>query len=143
MKPIARQPHSLSRVTLQLCALCIAVPASSQTAPASATPAELAKYDTNRNGRLDPNEVSAMRADQAAPAPGALQDQVIELSPFQVSAAQDRGYQASSTLSGTRLNSKLEDLASSITVVTKQQLVDTAAIDINDIFLNEASTEGI
>ena len=30
----------------------------------------------------------------------------------------DRGYQALNTLSGTRLNSKLEDLGSSISVVT-------------------------
>ena len=68
---------------------------------------------------------------------------IVELSPFEVSAAQDRGYQASATMSGTRLNSKLEDLAASISVVTKQQLLDTAATDINDVFMYEANTEGI
>src|SRR5207237_4841671 len=57
-------------------------------------------------------------------------------------AADDKGYYASSTMSGTRLNSKLEDLGASITVVTKQQLSDTASIDINDIFLYEANVEG-
>ena len=46
------------------------------------------------------------------------------------------------TMSGTRLNTKLEDLAASISVVTKAQLEDTAAIDINDIFKYELSTEG-
>ncbi len=73
----------------------------------------------------------------------AVDEQVVTLSPFEVSAAADRGYQASSTMSGTRLNSKLEDLAASISVVTKQQLLDTAATDINDVFMYEASTEGI
>ncbi len=68
-------------------------------------------------------------------------DETVVLTPFQV-VADERGYQAFNTLSGTRLNSKLEDLGSSITVVTKQQLIDTAAVDINDVFLYEANTEG-
>lgn len=68
--------------------------------------------------------------------------EVLSLSPFQVSAEADRGYQALNTLSGTRLNSKLEDLGSSITVVTMQQMQDTAVSDLNDVLLYEASTEG-
>jgi outer membrane receptor protein involved in Fe transport len=69
--------------------------------------------------------------------------EIVQLSPFEVTGAQDRGYQASTTLSGTRLNSKLEDLAASISVVTKQQLLDTTATDINDVFMYESNTEGI
>lgn len=69
-------------------------------------------------------------------------DQVVQLSPFQVEAGTDRGYQALNTLSGTRLNSKLEDLGSSISVVTMQQMQDTAVVDLNDVLLYEASTEG-
>ena len=65
----------------------------------------------------------------------------ILLSPFTV-VEDDKGYQAFNTLAGTRLNSKLEDLGSSITVVTKQQMQDTAVLDINDLFRYEASTEG-
>jgi TonB-dependent Receptor Plug Domain len=68
---------------------------------------------------------------------------ITQLSPFQVNESQDRGYFASSTLSGTRLNTSLADVAASISVVTKQQLADTAATDINDIFKYEAGTEGI
>jgi hypothetical protein len=45
-------------------------------------------------------------------------------------------------MSGTRLNAKIEDLAASITVVTKEQMADFAMLDINDIFAYEASTEG-
>ncbi|MDO8541951.1 MAG: TonB-dependent receptor plug domain-containing protein, partial [Opitutaceae bacterium] len=122
-----------------------------QLAPAAPVDsATLARYDINKDGRLDATEMAALDADQGKAAgavptaatndPGA--GAVIELSPFEVSAGSDRGYYASNSLSGTRLNSKLEDLASSISVVTKQQLIDTAALDINDIFLYEANTEG-
>lgn len=98
-----------------------------------------------------PNQVNPAR-----PAPGAVsptnatttttpakEEGVVTLSPFEVNSEKDRGYYASSSLSGTRLNSNLADLASSITVVTKQQLLDTAAVDINDVFLYEANTEGL
>ena len=80
---------------------------------------------------------------QSAPAggPPPLNEEPVELSPFTVTS-NDRGYLASNALSGTRLNTKLEDIASSITVVTKQQMLDTAVSDINDLFLYEASTEG-
>jgi outer membrane receptor protein involved in Fe transport len=74
--------------------------------------------------------------------PAADTEQVVKLSPFQVNSARDRGYEATSTLSGTRLNSNLEDLAASISVVTKKQLLDTASVDINDVFKYEANTEG-
>ncbi len=74
----------------------------------------------------------------SVPPPG----EIITLSPFSVASDTDRGYQALNTLSGTRLNSKLEDLGASITVVTKQQMLDTAVLDINDVFRYEASTEG-
>lgn len=67
---------------------------------------------------------------------------IVRLSPFEVDAANQRGYYAANTMSGTRLNSRIEDLASSITVVTKEQMADFAMLDLNDIFKYEASTEG-
>lgn len=78
------------------------------------------------------------------PAWGASTDEdVIELSPFEVrSSENDIGYYAENTLAGSRLNTNVGDLAASITVVTKQQLEDTGAIDINDVFLYESNTEG-
>ncbi|MBC8002389.1 MAG: TonB-dependent receptor plug domain-containing protein [Opitutaceae bacterium] len=63
------------------------------------------------------------------------------MSPFEV-AADNRGYYAANTMAGTRIGSKLEDLGASITVVTKEQMLDFAMLDINDIFNYEASTEG-
>ena len=56
--------------------------------------------------------------------------------------SEGRGYYASSTMSGTRVNSKLEDLAASITVMTKEQMSDFGMLDINDVFLYTAGTEG-
>jgi outer membrane receptor protein involved in Fe transport len=67
---------------------------------------------------------------------------VVTLNPFEVASEKDNGYYASNTMAGTRINSKVEDLGASITVVTKQQLIDTASTDINDIFRYESNTEG-
>ena len=125
--------------------------AFAQSGP-SATPdaKTLARYDKNQNGKLDADELAALQADEAKAA-GTVKstaaaatsgDEVLQLSPFEVNASGDRGYAASNSLAGTRLNSKLEDLAGSVSVVTKQQMLDMAAIDINDIFLYEVGTEG-
>jgi len=72
-------------------------------------------------------------------APGS---ETVLMSPFEVDASGQKGYYSPNTMAGTRLNSKLEDLASSIAVVTKEQMADFALLNINDIFLYEASTEG-
>jgi outer membrane receptor protein involved in Fe transport len=110
--------------------LLLSVPVRAQTAD------QLAKYDTNHNGKLDPDELAAMQADQAkAGAP-------VELNPFVVDTSQEKGYFAASTLAGTRLNTNIGDLPSSITVVTKQQMEDTNSLNINDVFRYEANTEG-
>ncbi|MBD5782509.1 hypothetical protein IEN85_23625 [Pelagicoccus sp. NFK12] len=45
-------------------------------------------------------------------------------------------------MSGTRLNTKVEDLAQSITVMTTEQMNDFAMVDINDVFDHMAGTEG-
>jgi len=66
----------------------------------------------------------------------------VTLNPFSVDASKDIGYYAENTLAGSRLKTNVGDLASSITVVTKQQLEDTGSLNINDVFLYEANTEG-
>ena len=141
----ARTPALLSALAAMVLA---SSPAFAQAIdPAKVSAAALAKYDANRNGQLDAAELAAMNADEARNASAAVvtgannSEPVVQLSPFEVTD-NSKGYQALSTMSGTRLNTKLEDLAASISVVTKQQLIDTAAIDINDVFLYEANTEG-
>ncbi|MBM3852476.1 MAG: TonB-dependent receptor [Verrucomicrobia bacterium] len=152
MKSIAASIPLLRWLCAALLACLLAATALAQ-APAT-DPLLLAKYDTNRNGRLDPEEVAAMPASVRPAAPAALpartaatassgaEGETVVLSPFEV-VSDGRGYYAASTMSGTRLNSKVEDLASSISVVTKEQMTDFALLDINDIFLYEAGTEGI
>jgi outer membrane receptor for ferric coprogen and ferric-rhodotorulic acid len=118
-----------------------------QQAPAAATPEQLLRYDVDKNGRLDPAELATMEADRAktpavpASPDAASAESAVQLSPFEVRGA-NTGYYASNTMSGTRLNTKLEDIGSSISVVTKQQMADFAMLDINDIFNYESSTEG-
>jgi outer membrane receptor protein involved in Fe transport len=107
--------------------------------------ATLAKYDRNQNGRLDADEQATLEADRRRVAASldsaATADETVTLSPFEVSS-DSRGYYAANTLAGTRFNSKLEDLASSLTVLTKEQMADFAMLDINDVFLYAANTEG-
>jgi hypothetical protein len=83
------------------------------------------------------------QAVRPVPQTPAEEDRTIVLSPFTVDASRDRGYFAENTLAGSRLNSNIGDLASAISVVTKQQLEDTASVDINDVFLYELNTEGL
>ena len=72
-----------------------------QVAPSAApTAAQLAKYDTNRNGVLDPSEAAAMLADAARAAAavsergaGSNAETPVQLSPFEV-VADTRGYLA-------------------------------------------------
>ncbi len=97
----------------------------------------LVAADGARNASDLPVDPVVKKASESAPSAGPVQ-----LSPFEVSGAGDRGYYGANTMSGTRLNSRIEDLASSMTVVTKEQMADFAMLDINDIFSYEAGTEG-
>jgi outer membrane receptor protein involved in Fe transport len=138
----------LRQLLLLPAVLVFTLASAQQVAPKSPDAKTLAKYDKNKNGKLDADELATLQADEAkdakAPAtsPATNSGDVVTMSPFTVDASDDKGYSASNTLSGTRLNSKLEDIAGSISVITKQQLLDTASIDLNDIFQYEIGTEG-
>ncbi|HUJ42579.1 MAG TPA: TonB-dependent receptor plug domain-containing protein [Opitutaceae bacterium] len=84
-------------------------------------------------------------APEAAPIPAktasAGSEETIRLSPFEVKA-EANGYYSPNTMSGTRINANIQDLASSITVVSKTQMQDFALLDVNDIFLYVGNTEG-
>src|SRR3954468_22378428 len=54
-------------------------------------------------------------------------DDVIQLSPFEVSSRKDTGYQATETLAGTRIRTDLKDVASSIQIITPEFLQDVGA----------------
>lgn len=134
---------------LVLASVTILAPGSARAQQAPVDPATLAKYDTNHNGVLDPDERARMEADRvSASAPGAAgtapreSEKPLTMSPFTVTSEKDNGYYAENTLAGSRIKSNISDLAASITVVTKQEMDDTASVDINDVFKYEANTEG-
>ncbi len=78
----------------------------------------------------------------AAPTPvPAADEEVIQLSPFAVESSEDSGYKAASTLAGTRLKSSLNDVAASVSVLTKEFLADTAATDLTSFLTYTVSTE--
>jgi outer membrane receptor protein involved in Fe transport len=65
-------------------------------------------------------------ASQASPIE---EEPVLELSPFEVRADEDTGYQATQSLAGTRIRTDLKDVASAISVVTKEFMQDIGATD--------------
>lgn len=71
----------------------------------------------------------------------AREDKPIELSPFVVNSADDAGYRAASTLAGSKLNTNLRDVASSISVVTKDFMKDTGSNNLEDILVYTVGTE--
>ncbi len=68
-------------------------------------------------------------------------DKIITLSPFVVDSSRDTGYQATSTLAGTRLNTPLKDLGSSISVYTKDFLDDIGATSATDLMIYATGME--
>jgi len=68
-------------------------------------------------------------------------DDIFELSPFQVDASDDQGYRATSTLAGTRLNSRIADIGAAVSVVTSQFLEDTNSKDLEDLLVFTTNTE--
>lgn len=68
-------------------------------------------------------------------------EEVVELTPFVVNASEDRGYQAQSSLSGSRLKTDLKDMASPVSVFTEQFLLDTAITDTDELANYMLSTE--
>ena len=77
-----------------------------------------------------------------APSPklGVTEESTIVLSPFEV-VADDKGYQAGNTTSGSRLNASLKDTAASISVFTPEFLSDIAANNIGEMLAYATNVE--
>lgn len=83
---------------------------------------------------------------QTAPAPEPTAsakdgEDLVVLSPFVVSAAEDSGYRATNTLAGTRIRTDLKDVGSAISVVTSEFLRDTNARNNEDLLVYTTNTE--
>ena len=76
-----------------------------------------------------------------APAAAPATSEVVELSPFTVNTNNDLGYAAENTLAGSRLNTKLRDTASSVSVFTKEFLDDLAITDIAHLLEYSVNSE--
>ncbi|MDP3069964.1 MAG: TonB-dependent receptor plug domain-containing protein [Opitutaceae bacterium] len=68
-------------------------------------------------------------------------EKAIELSPFVVNSTKDTGYQATSTLAGTRLNTPVKDLGASISIYTKDFLNDIGATNANELLIYATGME--
>jgi outer membrane receptor for ferric coprogen and ferric-rhodotorulic acid len=87
-----------------------------------------------------------VRAQTAAPsspttAAAPAGDGMITLSPFVVDATKDNGYAATNTLAGSRLNSRLLDTPSAISVMTPELLQDIGAVNIDTAISFGTNTE--
>jgi acetyl esterase/lipase/outer membrane receptor protein involved in Fe transport len=76
---------------------------------------------------------------EPAEKPAPPREPAIELSPFVVSAAQDTGYVAQDTLSGTRTRTPLKDVANAIGVFTRDFIDDLGAASEKDVLAYSAS----
>ena len=71
----------------------------------------------------------ATNADQTKKTEG---DEILVLSPFVVSTQGDKGYRATNTTSGTRLDTPIKDLPMPIEVITEQFIRDIGANDLRE-----------
>jgi hypothetical protein len=114
--------HLAGRLFATTFSLLVALKLQAQT---TGTDAEtLLKYDKNRNGILDPDELAQRQADEVS--------QTIRLSPFEVNTDKDRGYAAGNTLSGGRVDTPIALTPGSISVMTKEFMDDFNIQNMND-----------
>jgi outer membrane receptor protein involved in Fe transport len=69
------------------------------------------------------------------------EEELITLTPFEVSAGNESGYTAATTLAGNRLNTELRDLGNAVSVVTSQFMKDIAATNNETLLQYTTNTE--
>ncbi|MDQ8180335.1 TonB-dependent receptor plug domain-containing protein [Pelagicoccus sp. SDUM812005] len=77
---------------------------------------------------------------QGAQANGGEED-LFEVSPFEVKAEENNGYRATSTLAGTRIKTNLKDVGSAISVVTTEMMRDLGANNSEELLVYTLGTE--
>ena len=70
-------------------------------------------------------------------------EDVIEISPFEVKAEDDRGYAASETLTGTRVATQIKDLPYSVNVITSEFFEDFAMFQLDDSLTQVGGLTGL
>ncbi len=85
-----------------------------------------------------------IHAQQVAPATGSTlpkDEEAIVLNPFTVQSERDTGYQAQSSLAGSRLSTPIKDLAAGISVLTRDFITDVGATNINELLVFSVGSE--
>ncbi len=117
-------PRHSRLVAVLVAAISACASIQAQTAPSPAAPATTTTTTTTTTTAAAP------------------EDEVVTLSPFEVSAtAGTDSYIAETTLAGNRLSTDLRDIGSSVTVVTSQFLADTGATDNTSLLQRIGGTE--
>jgi hypothetical protein len=80
-------------------------------------------------------------ADAQTTSASATASEAVVLSPFTVTTEQDTGYAATNTLAGTRLNTPVKDLGSSLSIYTKDFLNDIGATNANELLVYATGME--
>jgi iron complex outermembrane recepter protein len=70
---------------------------------------------------------------QSTPGPAAKPEETLVLTPFTVSAAQDKGYRASNSVSGSRINTPIKDLPFALQAFTQEFIADINPHELFDI----------
>lgn len=88
------------------------------------------------------NPALAQEAPAGSAAPAVTDEEVVVLSPFVVSATESNsGYAVQDTLAGTRVRTSMKDVASALSVVSKQFMQDVGATDSTSLLQYTANTE--
>jgi iron complex outermembrane receptor protein len=104
------------------------------TAPQTASPRRLRRISLLAAAASAWVAVAPAAAQTAPPASATdpVSDQVIVLSPFEVTAANDQGYFSPNTLAGTRLNSEILTTPSSVSIFNEEFIRDIGATTVLD-----------
>ncbi len=115
--------------------LALVAPASAQSLPSTTT--DLARYDRNGNGRLDPDELAAQRADADA-----AKGKAITLSPFEVRTDRDTSYGALNSNSISAFNMELLKTPVAADIFTEQFMQDVGITTVEDLLNNYGAGVG-
>lgn len=117
------------RVALVLACPILATIGTAQSAPSPVDPAALAKWDQNKNGRLDPDELAAKATAEASVA----EKQAVTLTAFEVTADASDTYQATNTNSITGTNVELGKTALDAKVFNRQLMDELGVVDMTQM----------
>src|SRR4051812_21121536 len=140
MTAIISRPRSL---VLALAALVLGMFAPSflhgQSVPPAALASDLARYDKNKNGILDADELAAKRADEAKAVPA---DETIQLNPFEVKTDKDTSYGALNSNSISAFSMELLKAPVAADIFTEQFIQDVGTTTVEDLLNNYGAGVG-